>query len=153
MRSEGKVQDESFILHSCVAHLLGADPDPGGDLETERQESPPPGCETEEDTDNNLFSHKRGGSQGLGGRTLGGEGTSFRGRKAALSLGPGQAPSSPDHERHLPPSWCSYHDRRPNTQDAVGVLRPHTARLAGPMLSPVSLATSRANPVQTLLMA
>lgn len=77
-----------------------------------------------------------GGSQGLGGRTLGGEGTSFRGRKAVLSLGLGQAPSSPDGERHLPPSWCSYHSRRPNTQDAVGVLRLHTARVSRPYAFP-----------------
>lgn len=37
----GKVRDESFLLHSWTDHLLRADPVPGGDLETERQQSLP----------------------------------------------------------------------------------------------------------------
>lgn len=89
MRSEGKVQDESFILHSCVAHLLGADPDPGGDLETERQESPPPGCETEEDTDNNLFSHKRRGKPGAWGKDAGRRGDFLPGQEGCSLPGAG----------------------------------------------------------------
>ena len=64
MRSEGKVQDESFILHSRIAHLLGADPVPGKDLETDRQQSPSSGWEADEDTVGDLFSYTCWGSQG-----------------------------------------------------------------------------------------
>lgn len=103
MRSEGKVQDESFTLHSCVAHLPGADPVPGGDLETERQQSPPSGWETNQDPDNDLF-YKCWGSQGL---------------LELFSLwGWGRHPSPLTVSGIFPPPGALITTGQPNTQDA-----------------------------------